>query len=179
MNEKDLSTLTTKTRIIARAESMGIARGDRATCVLDLDHACEQFDLRLADMLAADEFNFRHDWIGIQSNMNRQTGRVDNYFVPRFAGTKATRLDQMRYIAQTLASMTNRLTGDVIEITYRRETDESVNDFTEWAQKYHGIVSGQEYFYVWRGGLLYAVNVSADSYLTAADELMGLLARKF
>jgi len=172
-------TLDLKLKIITRAENMGIAANhSRATNVLDLDHACEQFTMRLADWLAADDFDFCHDWCGIQANMNRQTGRIENLFAPRFADGQ-TREDKLKFIATCLTRMVNCFIAEPIEVTYRRETDESVNDFTEWARKYHGILPGEEYFYVWKGQLLYAVNVSADSYLTAADELMGLLARKF
>jgi len=41
--------------------------------------------LRLADWLAADEFNFLHDLFGIRNNLNRRTGKLDGLFLPRFA----------------------------------------------------------------------------------------------
>ena len=66
-----------------------------------------------------------------------------------------------------------------VEITYRRETAESLNDYTEWGRQRFGLLSGEEYFFIWRGELLYVVCVSADSVLTAAHELMDLIARKF
>jgi hypothetical protein len=40
--------------------------------------------LRLAEMLAADDFNFTHDWYGIRRNLDRTTGRLMNFFSPRF-----------------------------------------------------------------------------------------------
>lgn len=41
--------------------------------------------LDLADLLLADNFNFTHDVFGIRRHMNRDTGRLGDCFVPRFA----------------------------------------------------------------------------------------------
>lgn len=41
--------------------------------------------LRLADLLAADDFNFAHDIFGIDRHINHENGRLDNCFVPRFS----------------------------------------------------------------------------------------------
>lgn len=41
--------------------------------------------LRLEELLAADDFNFDHDVFGIRRHMNRETGRLENCFLPRFA----------------------------------------------------------------------------------------------
>ena len=41
--------------------------------------------LRLADWLAADEFNFTHDLSGIALHMDRVTGQLTAGFLPRFA----------------------------------------------------------------------------------------------
>ena len=73
-------------RIVKRAERMGIARGGRITEIMDIENANKQFNLRLEEMLVADDFNFTHDFAGIQSCMNRETCRIDGLFVPRFAG---------------------------------------------------------------------------------------------
>ena len=57
------------------------------------------------------------------------------------------------------------------ELFYRRETDESIKSMTGW-----------EYIYIRHlitGDLLYAVNVTGDSVLTALSEFMDLLSRKF
>lgn len=40
--------------------------------------------LRLAELLAADNFNFVHDVIGIWRHLNRETGRLEDLFSPRF-----------------------------------------------------------------------------------------------
>lgn len=40
--------------------------------------------LRLADMLAADDFNFGHDWFGIRRHLDRETAQLRDFFSPRF-----------------------------------------------------------------------------------------------
>lgn len=41
--------------------------------------------LRLADLLAADDFNFSHDVFGIRRHLDRTTGKLMNHFHPRYA----------------------------------------------------------------------------------------------
>ena len=49
-----------------------------------------------------------------------------------------------------------------------------------WDMKHLGLIDGEDYFFVFvNNKLLYAVNVTADSTLTAIYELVELLARKF
>lgn len=45
--------------------------------------------LRLADLLAADEVTFAHDVLGIRVFIDRTTGRLTHYFVPRCARSHA------------------------------------------------------------------------------------------
>jgi len=40
--------------------------------------------LRLADLLAADDFNFAHDVFGIDRHLDRETGALLEHFSPRF-----------------------------------------------------------------------------------------------
>lgn len=68
------------------------------------------------------------------------------------------------------------------DLTYRKETEESILHLTDWERKYHHISVGEEYIYVREvdtGDLLYAVNVTGDSVLTALGELFDLLTEKF
>jgi hypothetical protein len=53
---------------------------------MDLD-ACHSngCPLHLADLLAADDFNFAHDVFGIRRHLDRRTGKLGDCFVPRFA----------------------------------------------------------------------------------------------
>jgi hypothetical protein len=41
--------------------------------------------LDLAKLLAADDFNFAHDVLGIRRHIDRETGQLMNCFRPRFA----------------------------------------------------------------------------------------------
>lgn len=45
--------------------------------------------LRLDDLLAADDFNFLHDLVGIENHLDRDTGTLRNCFVPRFTARRA------------------------------------------------------------------------------------------
>ena len=48
-------------------QKMGIAIGDHITQMMDVDHAHKQFTMRLEEWLKADDFNFAHDFCGIQT----------------------------------------------------------------------------------------------------------------
>lgn len=72
-------------KIVVRAQKMRIAIGDHITQMMDVDHAHKQFNLRLEDWLKADDFNFAHDFCGIQRHIDRTTGVVGDFFLPRFA----------------------------------------------------------------------------------------------
>lgn len=87
MLDKEKVELTMK--IVNRAETLGLMQTDRITALLDLEKATEHFNLRLEDMLNADNFNFAHDFVQIQSDIDRATGKFSNRFVPRFAGRKS------------------------------------------------------------------------------------------
>ena len=75
-----------------------------------------------------------------------------------------------------------------IAVTFCTLTDEILEEFSAWDRKRFNLLAGEECFFVWETsrhdvpdpyGLLYVVNVTADSLLTAASELMNLAARKF
>jgi hypothetical protein len=61
-------------------------RRDRMSITMDITatHASGN-PLRLADLLAADDFNFAHDVFGIANHLNRTTGQLENHFSPRFS----------------------------------------------------------------------------------------------
>ena len=83
LNKQQYETIM---EIIKRAEMLGIVQGDRITALMDMEKATKKFNLRLVDMLNADNFNFVHDFVQIQNDINRQTGEFSGRFVPRFAG---------------------------------------------------------------------------------------------
>lgn len=74
--------------ICERAEQMGICRGDRTTALMDVQSADLAFELRLDEWLAAEKFDFAHDFLGIQSNIVRDCFPSKDFglFVPRFSG---------------------------------------------------------------------------------------------
>ena len=82
MTEKELDLII---EIAKRAENNNLLAYDRLSLIMDLEVAHEQFNLKLEKLLDADNFNFAHDIMGIQININRQTKEIENCFVPRFS----------------------------------------------------------------------------------------------
>jgi hypothetical protein len=75
-------------KIIERAEPIARHAGfklDRLTSLMDMENADKQYPLDLERMLAAEPFDFGHDFFGIRHHMNRRTGVLEDCFVPRFA----------------------------------------------------------------------------------------------
>lgn len=72
-------------KIVVRAQAMDIAILDTTSQMMDIEHAHRQFNLRLEEFLNADDFNFAHDFCGIQRHIDRTTGKVGDFFLPRFA----------------------------------------------------------------------------------------------
>lgn len=77
-------------RIVDRARNEGFIRTlfddrERIDLMMDLSAAHLSHALRLQDWLKADKFNFLHDVAGIRHHMNRDTGELENGFLPRFA----------------------------------------------------------------------------------------------
>lgn len=76
-------------KIAARACTLATANGrslDYLNTLMDLvaTHANGN-PLRLADLLAADDFNLIHDVMGIAAHINRRTGKLEGFFLPRFS----------------------------------------------------------------------------------------------
>lgn len=72
-------------KIAQRAEGMDLYKGERITFLMDLENADNVFNLRLEDLLNADDGNFVHDIVGIVNNIDRSNPTDFNFFVPRFA----------------------------------------------------------------------------------------------
>lgn len=41
--------------------------------------------LRLAELAEADDFNFNHDVFGIRRHLDRETGKLSDFFSPRYS----------------------------------------------------------------------------------------------
>lgn len=64
------------------------ASGGRISFMMDLlaaDGANGNPPIDFERLLAADEFNFLHDVCGIARHLDRETGKLQNFFIPRFA----------------------------------------------------------------------------------------------
>lgn len=77
--------------IVKRAEALykqanPRASFDRLSVSMDVT-ACHAngCPLRLADLLATDDFNLAHDVFGISRHINRDTGKLKGHFLPRFS----------------------------------------------------------------------------------------------
>ena len=75
--------------IAKRVASFARDRGeplDMLDITMDLTAChCNGNPLKLAELLAADDFNFVHDTTGIMRHIDRSTGELGDCFSPRFA----------------------------------------------------------------------------------------------
>lgn len=70
-------------KIVDRVEKM-LPGLDRTDYAMDIEAThCNGCPLRLAELLATDDFQFAHDVFGIRENLDRRTGRLQNLFLPR------------------------------------------------------------------------------------------------
>lgn len=80
-------------KIARRARALLLGLGvDRPALDIDMDVVathCNGNPLRLEDLLGADDFNLLHDISGIARHLNRETGRIENHFRPRFSRREA------------------------------------------------------------------------------------------
>ena len=80
--------------IVRRARALGKAPESLALDLLSLEmdlttcHA-NGCPLRLGELLIADDFNFAHDVFGIRRHLNRETGKLENCFLPRFSAPQS------------------------------------------------------------------------------------------
>ena len=84
---KDKERFMMYVKIAQRAEGMDLYHVERHTFLMDLESADNVFNLRLKDLLVADDLNFSHDVIGIVNNVNRSEFPAKDFglFVPRYA----------------------------------------------------------------------------------------------
>ena len=76
-------------RYTAVLHSLGIPKTyqrPRMDVIMDIEAThCNGNPINLRGLLDADDFNFTHDMIGIQNNLDRDTGELQNCFVPRYS----------------------------------------------------------------------------------------------
>ncbi len=63
-----------------------LGKGTVLTFAMDIE-ACHTHGccLKLVDLLKARKSDFLHDVLGINSHINHTTGKLENYFLPRYA----------------------------------------------------------------------------------------------
>lgn len=71
-------------QIVERAVECGVY-ADTMDAHMDIAATHVHCPLRLQNLLDADRFNFVHDMVGIKLHLDRQTGKLTNFFLPRFA----------------------------------------------------------------------------------------------
>lgn len=71
--------------IAKRAEEKGLLMFERMSLIMDIEAVHTEIGLKLTDLLKADDENFAHDIVGIQNNIDRQSKKLQNLFLPRYA----------------------------------------------------------------------------------------------
>lgn len=77
--------LVTVLKIVKRADFLGLVASDIIALKMDIEKVDENVGLNLEGLYSADDANFAHDIVGIQNNINRSTGKLENHFLPRYA----------------------------------------------------------------------------------------------
>lgn len=92
MGDKEANMRKTKQykQIIERARKLELIQidEDEDDIMMDLYSADRTFNLRLDDFLAANDFNFAHDFCGIRNSIIREEfpSHDFGFFLPRFTG---------------------------------------------------------------------------------------------
>ena len=98
---------------------------------------------------------------------------------------KLNREERMAELLGHVNVILNRIHPDYLfYVEYIRINEENIKCFSDWDRQRFALHTGEECFVVKEGNEtfshnLYVVNVSADSEMTALDELFQLLGRKF
>lgn len=74
--------------IVARAHQVGRQLGvyiETTSTVMDLEVVHDSIGLKLDELLESDDFNLMHDISGIARHLNRDTGKLEHCFSPRFS----------------------------------------------------------------------------------------------
>jgi len=94
MNSTDISFDTTKdefeviSQIVDKAEAI-YPDINRMTLVMDISAAhANGCPLKLSELLVAPAYDFNHDIAGIVRHIDRTTGRLEDFFLPRYADVK-------------------------------------------------------------------------------------------
>ena len=108
-------------QIAKRAVKMATEAGIKYTqmdALMDLD-ACisNGCPLKLDELLAADDGNFGHDVFGIRRHINRETGQLENCFLPRFAQPEAVAASNQSQVPSGAREKTGGIMDDKVTIS--------------------------------------------------------------
>lgn len=95
-----------------------------------------------------------------------------------------SRAERMNELCTHVNEILHRIHPDrELWVDYVKPDEETIKNFSDWTQRRLNILVGLEYLIVSEGArmesVLYAVDISADSELTAMDELFHLMSYKF
>lgn len=100
-----------------RAEKLGIMQSNNATAFVDLEKPTVHYNFWIDDMLKADDFNFAHDFVHIQNDINRKTGSLAECFCQDLReGSKMFSDKRYAPILAELEGVAMRLGTDVSEV---------------------------------------------------------------
>ena len=86
ITKKEYSTISKIANRAAKIASKQGANYDYLTASMDIEAVHKNImPLKLNELLKADNFNFTHDVFGIANHLNRETIKLENCFVPRYA----------------------------------------------------------------------------------------------
>lgn len=64
---------------------LGFHISEKVSLSIDIEKTHEETPLDLLALLTARTLDFAHDVHGISNHMNRETGKIENSFLPRYA----------------------------------------------------------------------------------------------
>jgi hypothetical protein len=85
VTERDVKLIGKVVDRILRDVRMNALRRQPLDWRMDVFVVHANVGLDLQRLLDADDFDFRHDILGIYSELDRETGKLRDHFVPRFA----------------------------------------------------------------------------------------------
>lgn len=119
-------------KIAKRAADMNLLLFDNLSLMMDLECVSNQYSLNLERLLEADDFNFTHDIVGIQNNLNRETKQLENCFLPRFVAVINIGDNVVRSLLGTMNAGFEIIEQGSKAVVGHREKD---NEYVAW--NYH------------------------------------------
>ena len=84
-DQKIIDRIVKRAMVASRKHNLGL---DVVSVEMDIKAVHLKTRLELERWVSADDFNFAHDVCGIIRHLDRETGKLKDYFVPRFSNPK-------------------------------------------------------------------------------------------